>query len=35
MAQHDLTQTLAANLDRHLVLPLIEFLKENKVHGMF
>jgi translation initiation factor 3 subunit E len=33
MAKYDLTQTIATYLDRHLVFPLIEFLKENRIYG--
>ncbi|XP_026417635.1 eukaryotic translation initiation factor 3 subunit E-like [Papaver somniferum] len=32
MANHDLTSRIALNLDRHLVLPLLEFLQEKQIH---
>ncbi|KAL6067240.1 Eukaryotic translation initiation factor 3 subunit E [Balamuthia mandrillaris] len=33
MAQYDLTQTIGAHLDRHLVFPLLEFLKAKQVYS--
>ncbi|GJN09898.1 hypothetical protein PR202_ga27947 [Eleusine coracana subsp. coracana] len=32
MAEHDLTALMAAQLDRHLVFPLLEFLQERQLH---
>ncbi|GJN09897.1 hypothetical protein PR202_ga27946 [Eleusine coracana subsp. coracana] len=32
MAEHDLTSRLAAQLDRHLVLPLLEFVQERRLY---
>ncbi|XP_062187626.1 eukaryotic translation initiation factor 3 subunit E-like [Phragmites australis] len=32
MAEHDLTSRLAAQLDRHLVFPLLEFLQERQLY---
>ncbi|OVA12388.1 Proteasome component (PCI) domain [Macleaya cordata] len=32
MANYDLTQRIAHNLDRHLVFPLLEFLQERQLH---
>lgn len=30
MAEYDLTPRISAHLDRHMVLPLLEFLQEKK-----
>lgn len=32
MAQYDLTQRIAPNLDRHLVFPMLEFLQEREMY---
>lgn len=34
MTTSDLTYTLGAYLDRHLVFPLLEFLQEKEVRGL-
>jgi translation initiation factor 3 subunit E len=33
MAEHDLTMLLAAQLDRHLAFPLLEFLQERQLYS--
>ena len=33
MAEHDLTALMAAQLDRHLVFPLLEFLQERQLYS--
>jgi len=33
MAEYDLTHVVSKYLDRHLVIPLLEFLQEKKVSG--
>lgn len=33
MAEHDLTGCMAAHLDRHLMLPVLEFLQQRRLYG--